>query len=548
MATERPDRTPLRRATLANQVERFLLDTMAAGYQADEVEQALRMALDRWHSLAQATVIAPEHALRFAGSHDPAVSLVAARFGEIAGGVALQLSFNGSLGGLIALAQGEADLAGCHLWDAATDTYNTPFVQRLLPGRRVLLLTLAHRRLGLLLAPGNPAGIAGLPDLVRSGVRFVNRQPGAGTRVWLDAQLHRLGIDPGQVSGYGDEALTHSEVARSRVRWPGGRGTWHRSSSVGLWLGLCAARDGAVRPGDVARGVGTSVCPGSAALVACRCGSPGHRRSRRLRDRGDRPDPLGGVGNVLVFICLDCTPRRSPAVPRANPPEARPRANGLRRVDNFVIQYDPHSSGGRMGRFQVRLVRRLGLRCGAVTTLESAERFRQLNPRLPVLGVEIDPPRALRACPMPKRTHFRLGGFNLPLYQRADGSTETLRLIRAFNVLRQYEESEVPTAWSMLADSLAPGGLLVEGTSEPFGRLRRRTCCANRLPRRRKASPALRETTPFRCSKRVWCSALIFVSALILPTSKRYCRRISFIALCRVSLSTTSSRLGSEPR
>jgi putative molybdopterin biosynthesis protein len=65
------------------------------------------------------------------------------------------------------------------------------------------------------LAPGNPAGIAGLPDLVRSGVRFVNRQPGAGTRVWLDAQLHRLGIDPGQVSGYGDEALTHSEVARA---------------------------------------------------------------------------------------------------------------------------------------------------------------------------------------------------------------------------------------------------------------------------------------------------------------------------------------------
>ena len=83
---EQPDRTPLRRATLANQVERFLLDTMAAGYQADEVEQALRMALDRWHALAQTTAIAPEHVLRFAGSHDPAVSLVAARFGEIAGG------------------------------------------------------------------------------------------------------------------------------------------------------------------------------------------------------------------------------------------------------------------------------------------------------------------------------------------------------------------------------------------------------------------------------------------------------------------------------
>lgn len=214
-AMMQPDRTPLRRATLTNQVERFLLDTMAAGYQADEVEQALRMALDRWHALPQKTSVAPDRVLRFAGSDDPAVSLVAARFGEITGGAELRLSFNGSLGGLIALAQGEADLAGCHLWDAVTDTYNTPFVQRLLPGRRVLLLTLANRRLGLLLAPGNPAGIAGLPDLARDGVRFVNRQPGAGTRVWLDAQLNRLGIDTGRVSGYGDEALTHSEVARA---------------------------------------------------------------------------------------------------------------------------------------------------------------------------------------------------------------------------------------------------------------------------------------------------------------------------------------------
>ena len=43
----------------------------------------------------------------------------------------------------------------------------------------------------------------------------MRKQPGAGTRVWLDAQLHRLGIDPGRLSGYGDEALTHSDVARA---------------------------------------------------------------------------------------------------------------------------------------------------------------------------------------------------------------------------------------------------------------------------------------------------------------------------------------------
>jgi molybdate-binding protein/DNA-binding transcriptional regulator YhcF (GntR family) len=209
------DRAPLRRATLANHVERFLLETMAIGYEVGEIEQALRLALDHWHALAAAPAPAPDRSLRFVGSHDPAVSLVAANFEAIAAGHTLSVAFGGSLGGLIALTQGEADLAGCHLWDEATDAYNVAFVQRLLPGRQAALLTLAHRRLGLLLAAGNPTGLHSLQDLARPGVRFVNRQRGAGTRVWLDAQLHRQGVDPGQLAGYGDEALTHSDVARA---------------------------------------------------------------------------------------------------------------------------------------------------------------------------------------------------------------------------------------------------------------------------------------------------------------------------------------------
>ncbi len=120
----------------------------------------------------------------------------------------------GSLGGLIKLAQGEVDIAGCHLWDQESDTYNTPFVRRLLPGRRVALLTLAHRRLGLIVPPGNPAGLAEVKDLTRPGLRFVSRQRGAGTRIWLEAQLHRQGIHLKQITRYKEEALTHSDVAR----------------------------------------------------------------------------------------------------------------------------------------------------------------------------------------------------------------------------------------------------------------------------------------------------------------------------------------------
>jgi hypothetical protein len=143
----------------------------------------------------------------------------------------------------------------------------------------------------------------------------------------------------------------------------------------------------------------------------------------------------------------------------------------LRRVDNFLALYDPGllRAGGV---YEGALFVDVGYGVEPFTTLESAQRLRRINPALPVLGVEIDPKRVAAAQPYADElTQFRLGGFNLPLGLRSDGSTETARVIRAFNVLRQYEESEVAGAWETMAPSLLPGGLLIEGTSEPFGRV-----------------------------------------------------------------------------
>jgi len=142
-----------------------------------------------------------------------AVTWLAAHFPEIAPGYSLEVRFVGSLGGLIALAEGTADLAGCHLWDEESGTYNLPFVRRLLPGKRVALLTLAQRRLGLILPAGNAARVHRLQDLARPGLRFVNRQSGSGTRVWLDNALRQCGISPKSILGYDNEKMTHSEVA-----------------------------------------------------------------------------------------------------------------------------------------------------------------------------------------------------------------------------------------------------------------------------------------------------------------------------------------------
>ncbi len=209
---EQPVAGHLRCAELLHQAESFLFQSLSKGHTSEEIGLAMFDALDRWRAKVDEPEIAPRGALRFSGSHDPAISLIASHFETLAPGYRMNVKFTGSLGGLMALARHEADVAGCHLWDGASDSYNEATVRRVLQGERVTLLTLAYRRLGFLIPAGYPAKIAGLHDLLRA--RFVNRQRGAGTRVWLDAQLHRLNIDSNQISGYDVEEPTHSEIAR----------------------------------------------------------------------------------------------------------------------------------------------------------------------------------------------------------------------------------------------------------------------------------------------------------------------------------------------
>ena len=147
---------PLRRAMLVHRAESFLLEAVTAGYSLEEIDSAVRQAMDRWRVVEQSPQQAEAQVLRFAGSHDLAVTWLAGIFPTLVPGSALRVQITGSLGGLLALANGQADLAGSHLWDPGTDSYNAAYVQRFFPGQRMALVTLAGRRLGLLTAPGNP--------------------------------------------------------------------------------------------------------------------------------------------------------------------------------------------------------------------------------------------------------------------------------------------------------------------------------------------------------------------------------------------------------
>jgi putative molybdopterin biosynthesis protein len=99
----------------------------------------------------------------------------------------------------------------------------------------VALVTLAQRKIGFILSPGNPAGIHSLEDLTRQGLRFVNRQPGSGTRVWLDTMLHKTGISSEKIHGYQDEKITHTAVAQAVAE---------KNADVGIGLEAAALQFG----------------------------------------------------------------------------------------------------------------------------------------------------------------------------------------------------------------------------------------------------------------------------------------------------------------
>ena len=174
-----------------------------------------------------------EKSLMMMGSHDPLLELLATHLRLGPGGRLVSVNV-GSLGGLLALRRGEAHLAGTHLFDPASGSYNSSFLRRYLGAEPVQLVTFAHREQGLMLAPSNPLGIRSIDDLRRA--RFINRQRGAGTRVLLDHLLARQEIDPAEVAGYGHEEHTHLAVAAAVADGIGDCGMGLRSAAEALGL------------------------------------------------------------------------------------------------------------------------------------------------------------------------------------------------------------------------------------------------------------------------------------------------------------------------
>jgi len=159
-------------------------------------------------------LILPENPARptivFSGSHDLAVELLASQLSNHLDILILPI---GSLDGLVTLRQNLCNISGAHLLDPGGE-YNLPYIRHFFPDRAMQVVTLAQREQGLMIAPGNPKGFRSLADLARADVIFINRNPGSGTRLWLDRQIQTEGIPVENINGYTSTVSTHTDCAR----------------------------------------------------------------------------------------------------------------------------------------------------------------------------------------------------------------------------------------------------------------------------------------------------------------------------------------------
>lgn len=190
--------------------------------------------IDLWLQRSAGPPCAPKSErppLVVAGSHDPLLEWCLRQVG-------LAMLPGTSAAGLDRLVASEAALAGIHLRDPASGEYNVPQVAEALAGRDVAVIEWARRRQGLVVAPGNPLGIAGMTDLVDKRARLVLRQPGAGSHALFQSLLIDWGVDAARLIIAPQTALSETEVGLAILEGAADAGLAVESVARSLRLGF----------------------------------------------------------------------------------------------------------------------------------------------------------------------------------------------------------------------------------------------------------------------------------------------------------------------
>ena len=179
--------------------------------------------IDRWIEESAAGLVESKSKteerkfLLAAGSDDPSLGILHDLYEAQTKTASFFMTTIGSSGGLAAMRSGVADFATAHLLEPARTGADNLAAQELLPSDTVVV-ELFYRELGMLVAAGNPMGIKSLRDLPRPKLRIINRQPGSGTRIYLDQELSRFRLNGKKISGYESIVSTHLEVGLRVLR------------------------------------------------------------------------------------------------------------------------------------------------------------------------------------------------------------------------------------------------------------------------------------------------------------------------------------------
>jgi putative molybdopterin biosynthesis protein len=179
--------------------------------------------IDRWIEESAAGLVESKSKteerkfLLAAGSDDPSLGILHDLYEAQTKTASFFMTTIGSSGGLAAMRSGVADFATAHLLEPARTGADNLAAQELLPSDTVVVV-LFYRELGMLVAAGNPMGIKSLRDLTRPKLRIINRQPGSGTRIYLDQELSRFRLNGKKISGYESIVSTHLEVGLRVLR------------------------------------------------------------------------------------------------------------------------------------------------------------------------------------------------------------------------------------------------------------------------------------------------------------------------------------------
>lgn len=186
------------------------------------------------------TLLAPqaqvERTILCTGSHDLSLDLLNDYLRRQNPAFPLASTHVGSLGGIMAIKEGMCHLAGSHLLDPEDGSYNTTYIRKYLPGRDIRIITLVHREQGFIVPKGNPKNIQGIRDLFADNLSFINRQAGSGTRVLLDYELERNGLDSDGIRGYSHDEYTHMAVAVAVLSGKADAGLGIKSAAQALGL------------------------------------------------------------------------------------------------------------------------------------------------------------------------------------------------------------------------------------------------------------------------------------------------------------------------